>query len=94
MFLFVENIAFGKPTSHSSLNSGSSDSSMAVDGILGAYNFVTGNVPPHWMTIDLESSKAVNKIVIVPRKRQEYLAHLKKIMITLGLYHFISALYS
>ena len=78
----LENIALKKPTSHSSLHSQHTGSSVAVDSSFGGSRFQTGDLLPHWIMIDFEASKKVYKISVCPKP--EFERRFKKIIITLG----------
>ncbi|CAB3997556.1 partial [Paramuricea clavata] len=77
------NVAFKRPTHHSSLNGESAKSEYAVDGILNYYQFLTDGdgALPHWLMIDFEERRKVHKIFVLPKT--EYLEHFKKVIMTL-----------
>jgi hypothetical protein len=83
LFLLLVNVAFKKPTRHSSINTEAADSSHAVDGILEYYRFRTADgALPHWLMIDFEERRKVHKIFVLPKTK--YLERFKKVIMTLG----------
>jgi hypothetical protein len=86
LFPLLVNVAFKRPTRHSSINKEAEDSSHAVDGILNYYRFRTAadGALPHWLMIDFEERRKVHKIFILPKKN--YLERFKKVIMTVGTY--------
>ena len=86
LFPLLVNVAFKRPTRHSSINTEATDSSHAVDGILDYYRFRTAadGALPHWLMIDFEERRKVHKIFFLPKRN--YLEHFKKVIMTVGTY--------
>ena len=86
LFLLLVNVAFKRPTRHSSLDGENKKSDYAVDGTLCYYRFRTADdgALPHWLMIDFEERRKVHNIFVLPKKN--YLEHFKKVIMTLGTY--------
>jgi hypothetical protein len=86
LFQLLVNVAFKRPTHHSSIYEQNTNSGHAVDGILEYYRFRTAadGALPHWLMIDFEERRKVHKIFVLPKTK--YLGRFKKVIMTLGTY--------